>query len=1028
MNLSLQAVKNKFVFLQEEDHKLAIADFTKEQENTILGYLDYLYQSNEAKVIFNQMERINEPIRVFASNSFGGVRNLPSLGGNFFDPKPALFIDMGIFNTEYPEELEIEEYKLGYISETGEFVNYDVELAFMHELVHSITGLTDNDGQRGFTSRADSAGDTQVEANKIHADLQELGLDAPIRISYDGTRDIYGDGEEPQSITAIKEGTQFTEGKLASGENPEITLGVFVIPSNVDTSNNSPKTNDLLISGGLQGDKEFITGAGHDYLYGGKGNDKLNSGSDNDYINGRRGNDNLDGGMGEDTAEFSDVFENYDIETDDGITTITHEDSGIDGVDTLKNIEFGIFNGEQTSIGTLSETSSSEGGIETQSFVASEGESAPRIVPLPLVDGVEKTEVVEVVDNTANPNPNDPPTPPHVSLTAPVDMLDGDVEYTVNISPYEPSSQYNIVYMVDTSTSMNQSKLQQTKDAYTDLTNHLINSKLGEKINFGVVSFRRNAATLDSDLNASEALTSIQNLTTTTTVDGTEYDKGLIEAKRFFNNSSLDEENATNIGYLATDSKSGRAGQFSFNTYRIYAQSLRNSANVQAFGINDDPFHPSTVVQSQINYVDSNDGLLVDDASQLSSQFLKSGLIEDVESVNILLDGEVVDTLTPDQFTDSPLGLTYSGTAENAGEIKNLDVSVDAENIITAEVVFTPESNFATTEVEHTVSAGEGEVVDENGNPIDESGNEDEDPFERTRNGSDGNDDITLGFVDKGANGGAGGDYIVGNRRDNILDGGEGNDTIFGHEGNDTIITGAGTDKVDGGEDIDTVLYSDVVYQGNSNLSFGQVGNTVIYNSKDYLTDIEFLQFSDVRISAETLEVTPILEVGETNNLTEGDTGNNISQYTLTLDTIAPVDVMFDYTTEDIDAIAGTDYVSTSGQITIPAGETTASLDLEIIGDVDDEGIETFSLNFTSLTGATFSDNRTEYSTVIGIENDDLIEPLVLSGDENNNFIKGDILEDLLSGKGGDDTLAGNAGDDTLFGGEGKDILIRSSR
>ena len=112
-------------------------------------------------------------------------------------------------------------------------------LAFMHELIHTITGLTDNENQRGFLSRADSAGPTQVEANKIHADLN-----APIRISYDGTRNFHERGEESVNSSIEKE-TQFTEDKLATGENPEITLGVFVKGSNVDTSNNNRATNDL---------------------------------------------------------------------------------------------------------------------------------------------------------------------------------------------------------------------------------------------------------------------------------------------------------------------------------------------------------------------------------------------------------------------------------------------------------------------------------------------------------------------------------------------------------------------------------------------------------------------------------------------------------------------------------------------------------------------------------------------------------------------------------------------------------------
>jgi RTX calcium-binding nonapeptide repeat (4 copies) len=341
MNLTLDEVKNKFIFLDEKDHDLAIADFTEEQKNIIKSYFDYLYKSDEAKIIFNKMNQIEESIRVFASNFFGGVNNLPSLGGNIFDPKPALFFDMGIFIDEYSEEFkqqaEIKEFKTGYISETGEFVEYDVRLAFMHELIHAITGLTDNDRKRGFSSRADSAGPTQDIANKIYADLN-----APLRISYEGT----GIFREPGETVAgsIEKGTQFTKGKIIGVQDNTIDIGAFVI-GNVDTSSNSPVTKDLLISGGVGSDKTFKTGAGNDYLYGGGGNDTLDSGADNDYLN---------GGMGEDKAEFKDKFENYDIKTTGTTTkttTITHKDNGTDGFDTLKGIEWGIFNGKPIDLG-----------------------------------------------------------------------------------------------------------------------------------------------------------------------------------------------------------------------------------------------------------------------------------------------------------------------------------------------------------------------------------------------------------------------------------------------------------------------------------------------------------------------------------------------------------------------------------------------------------------------------------------------------------------------------------------------------
>ena len=390
---------------------------------------------------------------------------------------------------------------------------------------------------------------------------------------------------------------------------------------------------------------------------------------------------------------------------------------------------------------------------------------------------------------------------------------------------------------------------------------------------------------------------------------------------------------------------------------------------MQAFGIDDETNSAGGVTQSQLNFVDSNNGMIVGDASNLSAELNKSGLAGNVDHVDILVDDVVVDTVQPNQLTDSPLGLNYEGSVED------LDVSIDAENIITAEVVYTPESNLTTIDVDYTVTAGEGKLTDGDGNPIDESGNENnQDPFEKRRNGSDGNDNITLGYVDKGANGGAGGDYIVGNKRDNILDGGAGNDTIYGHGGDDTITTDEGRDKVDGGEGIDTVVYDNVAYQGNNSIFLRQAGNTVSYNSTDSLTKIEFIQFADVRISTQTLEITPVIEIDEV-QVREGSTAT----FNFELDMPAPVDVVFSYSTEDIDAQAGSDYVAKSGQITIPAGETTATIDVETIDDtVYNEPTETFALNLSGLSGATFKDNKTEFGSVAYIENKK--EALILNG------------------------------------------------
>ena len=387
--------------------------------------------------------------------------------------------------------------------------------------------------------------------------------------------------------------------------------------------------NDSSLRDAIEGTyrRERILGLdGDDFLEGMEGDDRLEGG---------KGNDKLDGGKDEDKAIFSDTFENCNIETTgffNKITTVAHKNGGTDGVDTLENIEFGIFAGEEVPL------SANSGAATTNSNSAATTE---RIIPLPLEDGVEKTEVVEIAHTLASPNPNDPPTPPYISLTAPVDMLDGDIEYTIDISPYKPDTQHNVAYIIDTSASMYATKLQNTKDAYTNLTNYFIDQDIADSINFSVISFNEETSTLESDLTASSAISAIEDLeklTPTRISSGNVYDDALIKAKQFFNHSSFNSQNSTNIAYFATDGKSGKSSQFNYNTYRPYASSLRNSAHVRAFGINDDPHHTSAVVQSQMNFVDSNDALLVDDASDLSSELLKSDLADDVESVNIMLD------------------------------------------------------------------------------------------------------------------------------------------------------------------------------------------------------------------------------------------------------------------------------------------------------------------------------------------------------------------------------------------------------
>ena len=268
---------------------------------------------------------------------------------------------------------------------------------------------------------------------------------------------------------------------------------------------------------GNAGQDTISGGDADDRLEGGAGNDILEGGKDNDRLQGDGGNDFLDGGEGDlDVAVFSDDYttENYDYEEITGSTfgvedeLFTFEHIGgtyADGKDTLEGIEWAQFGGNSNP----------------------DVSGPPRVIPLPLTDGVEKFEFIGAIDTTPSPNPYDPPTPPNVTVSAPVAMLDGDVDYTLNISPYKSDTEYNFSYIIDTSASMDAEELQQTKDAYTDLTNYFIDSEIASNINFAVVQFSRNA-TPYFNLTAEEAISTIQGLTASTNgIEGTKYNDAL---------------------------------------------------------------------------------------------------------------------------------------------------------------------------------------------------------------------------------------------------------------------------------------------------------------------------------------------------------------------------------------------------------------------------------------------------------------------------------------------------------------------
>jgi len=92
--------------------------------------------------------------------------------------------------------------------------------------------------------------------------------------------------------------------------------------------------------------------------------------------------------------------------------------------------------------------------------------------------------------------------------------------------------------------------------------------------------------------------------------------------------------------------------------------------------------------------------------------------------------------------------------------------------------------------------------------------------------------------------------------------------------------------------------------------------------------------------------------------VTEGNTGTVNATFTLTLLHASNVDVTVHYDTEDITAASGSDYQAASGDVTIPAGQTSQTFAVAVKGDRLAEPTETFAVNLSAPINGTIGDGQ----------------------------------------------------------------------
>ena len=112
---------------------------------------------------------------------------------------------------------------------------------------------------------------------------------------------------------------------------------------------------------------------------------------------------------------------------------------------------------------------------------------------------------------------------------------------------------------------------------------------------------------------------------------------------------------------------------------------------------------------------------------------------------------------------------------------------------------------------------------------------------------------------------------------------------------------------------------------------------------------------------------TPSLRIGDATV----DEGGGPAVFTVTASAESSGTMTVDYTTAADSATAGDDYTSTSGTLTFSAGQRTATIEVTVLDDSDEEQDETFKVNLSNAQGATIEDAE----GVGTIRNDDGTSP-----------------------------------------------------
>jgi Ca2+-binding RTX toxin-like protein len=153
-------------------------------------------------------------------------------------------------------------------------------------------------------------------------------------------------------------------------------------------------------------------------------------------------------------------------------------------------------------------------------------------------------------------------------------------------------------------------------------------------------------------------------------------------------------------------------------------------------------------------------------------------------------------------------------------------------------------------------------------------------------------------------------------------------------------IIGSNLETVAFDDDSGYSLNSSIIYMpattGNYYLAARESGNNATGTYSIYVSEMPTVSISGVTVN-------------------ETDSGQFNATFTAGLSNAIHRNVVIDFSTQDSTARQGSDYVAQSGQLTIPAGETSSTITVPILGDTSFEPTELFYVNLANPQGAILS-------------------------------------------------------------------------